>query len=354
MPLPRRHQFLMLGLAALIRAGAALAGGVDPLLPAHLQYRENAPCTEIAPPDITAMPHSEGDYAVCFSYGSADMISQRIGRAVSPIDIATGFFLGEADLLLRDPRELSAIDKSRRTIDVTEELNPSQTPWVDRMEGGEERHAIEIADARGLCPESDLPGDEGFRDYMHELYYFRFLALAQGQHKVCRKGLFGIPDRLRDPMADAANLSWKNYVDSHCHRFRSPVPLLPVTYRIADDFETLTRWKEKGWKPSAQQAREAFARIDYALDHRRYPVVGYSYEVYEKRLPGEREGDIDHSSVIVARKMMNGACHYMLQDDSGENCIKFYPKLHDRCILGRVWLSRSELLESLHSVTYLR
>lgn len=324
------------------------------MLPAHPHYREDAACSEVAPPPIADMPHSEGDYAVCFSYGSADMIAQRIGRPVSPVDIATGFFLGEADRLLQNWSELAAIDKTRRIIDVTDEFNPSLTPWVDRMEGGEERYAIEIANATGLCPESDLPAAESFRDYMHELYYFRFLALAQAEEKICRKGLFGLPARLRSPMADAANIAWKKYVDARCHRFRSPVPLLPVTYRIADDFETLTRWKAEGWEPSARQARQAFARIDYALDHKRYPVVGYSYEVYEKRLPGEREGDIDHSSVIVARKWMNGACHYMLQDDSGENCIKFYPKLHDRCILGRVWLSRSELLESLHSVTYLR
>jgi hypothetical protein len=324
------------------------------LLPAHAHYRENAPCTEIAPPVITEMPHAEGDYAVCFSYGSADMISQRIGRAVSPVDIATGFFLGEADRLLTDRRKLAALDKMRRMIDVSSEFNPSQTPWVDRMEGGDESFAAEIAGARGLCPESDLPAVESFRDYMHELYYFRFLALAQGEEKVCRKGLFGLPVRLRNPMADAANLAWKRYVDSRCHRFRSPVPLIPVTYSFADDFETLARWKYEGWKPSAKQAGEAFARIDYALDHRRYAAIGYSYEVFEKRSPGEHEADIDHSSVIVARKKMNGACHYMVQDDAGESCISFYPKLRNRCILGRVWLSRSELLESLHSVTYLR
>jgi hypothetical protein len=69
---------------------------------------------------------------------------------------------------------------------------------------------------------------------------------------------------------------------------------------------------------------------------------------------GERDRDIDHSSVIVARKMMDGACHYLAQDDSGESCVNFYSRLHNRCTLGRIWLTRPELRKTLHSVTYLR
>jgi hypothetical protein len=331
------------------------------LLPLHVRYRENAACSEIAPPPIEQMPHTEGDFAICFAYGAADMIAQRIGEPVSPVDLATGFFLADADRLLRygrrpfrDAASADAIALARLGIDVTHQFNPNLLPYVDRMEGGEELHAVRIANARGLCRESDLPSTEGFRDYMGVLYYFHFRALTATTTRICRKGLFGLPRKLRDDIADAANIAWLDYVEKRCRRFPSPVPLKPLIYHIAADLETLLRQKAQGWTPSPARQRQAFARIDYALDHNRYPAIGYGYEILEKRRPNEHDQDIDHSSVIVARKKIDGDCHYMVQDDSGENCIKFYPGLRDRCTLGRIWLTRPELLESLHTVTYLR
>jgi hypothetical protein len=349
-------------LAALALIAPACAIGADRgLLPANPNYRENIACSTIAPPPMIAMPHSEGDFAICFAYGSADMIAQRIGVAVSPVDLATGYFLADADHPLRygpkefrDPAAAFSIAESRRGVDITNEANPRRTPYVDRLEGGEERFAVQIANVRGLCRERDLPSIDGFRHYVGPLFYFRFLALAATETKICRKGLFGVPPELRDDMADAANIAWLHYVETSCRRFKSPVPLMPVTYRIVDDLEALMRRKATGWTPSPAQEYEAFARIDYALDHQRFPVIGYSYEVLQKRMPGERDRDIDHSSVIVARKMMDGACHYLVQDDSGESCVNFYPHLRDRCTLGRIWLTRPELRRSLHSVTYLR
>jgi hypothetical protein len=356
----RQFRSAILAVLALIAPTQAIGANLA-LLPENPRYRENVACSTIAPPPIVEMPHSEGDFAVCFAYGAADMIAQRIGVAVSPVDLATGYFLADADHPLRygrpglrDSAAAFSIAESRKGVDVTIESNPRRTPYVNRLEGGEERFAVQIANARGLCHESDLPSNEGFRHHLGQLFYFRFLALAATQTKICRKGLFGVPPELRDDMADAVNIAWLNYVETRCQRFKSPVPLKPVTYHLMKDLATLLHRKAKGWRWSPAQALEAFARIDYALDHKRYPVVGYSYEVLEKRMPGERDGDVDHSSVIVARKMMGGACHYMVQDDSGESCVNFYPRLHDRCTLGRIWLTRPELHETLHSVTYLR
>jgi len=38
------------------------------------------------------MPNSQGDSAICYAYAAADMISQRIGLAVSALDVATTFY----------------------------------------------------------------------------------------------------------------------------------------------------------------------------------------------------------------------------------------------------------------------
>jgi hypothetical protein len=223
------------------------------LLPKNPRYRQNVACSTIASPKMIEMPHSEGDFAVCFAYGSADMIAQRIGVAVSPVDLATGYFLADVDHQLRygrpaqrDPAGAISIAESRRGVDVTAESNPRRTPYMDRLEGGEERFAAQIANVRGLCRESDLPSKEGFRHYVGQLFYFRVLALAATETKICRKGLFGVPPELRDDMADAVNIAWLNYVETRCRRFKSPVPLKPVTYSIVYDLEALLRQKAKG------------------------------------------------------------------------------------------------------------
>ena len=301
------------------------------------------------------MPHSEGDYAICFAYGSADMISQRIGVAVSPVDLATTFFYAQPEKRFASASPLlEALQTHRENVDITHDLNPAHIPFINKLEGGEENYTIMLANHRGLCRESDLPSKDGFHDYFGVLFDYRFEALAARHEKICRKEFFGVPQTIRGDEADYANAQWLKYVDRRCHRFKSPAPLIPVVYRFALDLVDLMDKRADGWTPTPAQIGHAFGMIDYALEHHRYPAIGYSYEALEKRLPTEGLRDIDHSSVIIGRKKIGGACHYLVQDDTGENCINFYPKLHDRCVLGRIWLSRSELLESLHSVMYLR
>jgi hypothetical protein len=325
------------------------------LLPAHPVYSESEACGAIEPPAFDRMPHNDGDYAICFSYGAADMVSQRVGFAVSPLDLATAYFYAEPQARFTPQRPQSRELLTHRTnIDVSADFNPARVPFVDKLEGGEENFAILLANRRGLCRESDLPSMEGFRDYFGLLAWWRFRASAARAQKLCRKEFFGVPESMRGDEADYVNAHWLKYAEGRCNRAKSPVPLIPVVYRLSHDLVTLMEQRAEGWTPSPAQARRVFGMIDYALEHHRYPAVGYSYEALEKRLPTEGERDIDHSSVIIGRKKIGGACHYLVQDDAGENCIKFYPKLHDRCALGRIWLSRSELLEQMHSVMYLR
>ena len=329
-------------LAALLFFGQAIlaparAASVDALLPSHPAYRENKACDPIEPPPFDHMPHNDGDYAICFSYGAADMISQRVGAPVSALDLATAYFYAEPQGRFTPATSMSRELLTHRTnIDVTADFNPAHVPYVDKLEGGEENFAILLANRRGLCRESDLPSQDGFRDYVGLLAWWRFRALAARGQKVCRKEFFGVPEPMRGDEADYLNAQWLKYSEGRCHRFKSPVPLIPVVYRLSHDLVTLLEQKARGWKPSPAQVRRVFGMIDFALEHHRYPAVGYSYEALEKRLPTEGERDIDHSSVIIGRRKIAGACHYLVQDDAGENCIKLYPKLHDRCVLGRI------------------
>ncbi len=57
---------------------------------------------------------------------------------------------------------------------------------------------------------------------------------------------------------------------------------------------------------------------------------------------------------MIARKKIGSACHYMVEDNSGETCYRFHPHIRERCVLGRVWLSENELKDAVYSVIYLR
>src|SRR3954452_17509623 len=91
----------------------------DPhILPASPRYVRNAQCDAVQitmPPSTHRLPGSnlispkpadvpvgKGESAICFAYATADMISQRIGRAVSPLDVATKFYFA-------DPTHLAAV-----------------------------------------------------------------------------------------------------------------------------------------------------------------------------------------------------------------------------------------------------
>jgi hypothetical protein len=150
------------------------------------------------------------------------------------------------------------------------------------------------------------------------------------------------------------NDAWVRYVEQRCHRIQSPAPLLPISYRAAVDQREVVERKRAGKDISRQDKAHMFAMIDYALDHRRNPTIGYSFYLLEARAPDDPDEFADHSSMVLARKKIGGVCHYLVQDNTGEFCTSLLPNIERRCSAGRIWLNERELNETLYSVTYLR
>ena len=172
------------------------------------------------------------------------------------------------------------------------------------------------------------------------------------QPKMCYRAVAGAPRKVRDPVADGFNARWLRYVDETCRRVASPVPLLPVSFRFAQDQEEFLSM-EITPRLRAKQAK-IIDMVNYALDNVRFPVVGYSYYILQPRAPDDPDRFADHSSVVIARKKIDGSCFYMVEDNSGETCWRFHPHIRERCVLGRVWLSEDELKGAAYSVIYLR
>ena len=75
-------------------------------------------------------------------------------------------------------------------------------------------------------------------------------------------------------------------------RFSTPVPLLPIVFRTAEDQEAL-----EGKSGASIDSRQILRIIDYALDKGRHPVIGYSYYALQSRAPSDTDRFADHSSL---------------------------------------------------------
>ena len=373
---------LALMVSGLLTAAARAEGGFDPrILPAHPLYARNAGCRPVrlavpAPthrlpgsnlisPQPSAVPMGQGDSAICFAYATADMISQRVGRVVSPLDVATKFYFADPArlALTRNPliqAHLRAhpqvhrdIAWSRNAVEVSRDGNLRGEPYFDKLEGGEEDAAALLYNLDGLCDERDLPSHEGYA------HFTRTFAALRARPRLTRpplspRHLGATVPHLRSRRADPFNAEWRALVEERCRRRASPVPLLPVSYRVAANQHAFMEMNETGRPPSRDRIARMLAMIDYALDHRRAPAVGYSWFILQARLASDPDTAADHSSTIVARRRAGGTCQYLVQDNTGEYCSRMRDGIGARCRDGRVWLTEGELSRTLYSVIYLR
>lgn len=370
-------------LGAFVGAQAAFAYDVDRrILPRAPAYKRNAACAPVrlevprsrhfaidgslVCPTPADMPLTQGDSAMCFAYATADMISQRIGMVVSPMDVATKYYFADpARLALIDEPELrhniaahgdlaAVVRHSRDAVDISRDGNAARQPLFDKLEGGEEDLAALLYNVGGVCLDTDLPSFDGYkfaRDFLRRSLLRA--TLAPGPNASYR-ALGTTPASLRSRTADAYNAAWVAETNRLCRRRPSPVPLLPVSYRIAPDRQAILEELQSGRKIARAKQDRMMAMIDYALDHGRAPAVGYTYWVLEEREAHDPDITADHSSIVLARRRADGACQYQVQDNTGEYCAAMKPEIRMRCENGRIWLTDAELREAAYSVVYLR
>ncbi|GJE18150.1 hypothetical protein [Methylobacterium marchantiae] len=379
----RRARHAIAGLvAALSLVGRAPADEIDRrILPVAPAYDRNPTCATVAAtipfeihtgtrdvgisPSPKDLPLNQGESAICFAYATADMISHRIDRAVAPLDVATKFYFADPEKLaaIPDPRlrrHLRAhptyradIAWSRNNAEVTRDGNPGLEPYFDKIEGGEEDTAALLYNIGGYCEDRDLPSNDGYRYVMPTLRSLRYRTRLHAPKQSFRS-VAATASHLRSRRADPFNAAWIAHVESVCRRAPLPVPLLPVSYRVAASQADFADMIESGRHPSKRKLDRILAMVDYALDHRRVPTVGYSWYLLEARDPKDPDLFADHASPVIGRRREGGVCQYRIQDNTGEYCGRLRDGIRERCDNGRVWVTEKELRETLYSVTYLR
>ncbi len=308
---------------------------------------------------------SQGDSAICFAYATADMISQREGIIVSALDVATQYYYADASRLMtlhnpqlqrylrEHPQMMAEILEDRNDTDVSRDHNPKQLPYFDKLEDGQEDAAALLYNTTGLCSDRDLPSFDGYAQHVRLFSTLRYRA-GITLHDRSYRSLAGTVEKLRNPLTDPFNASWLAYVGHACKRIPLPAPLLPVSYRIADNQLDFMDRLEHGHPPTRAESDRLLGMIDYALDHHRTPTIGYSWYLLEDRDPKDPDMAADHSSTLLGRRRVGSTCQYHLQDNTGEYCARMRPGIAARCRLGRIWVTDEELRRTLYSVIYLR
>jgi hypothetical protein len=321
----------------------------DPyLLPTNVRYTRNSKCNAVnihmprsrhsavdenmISPKPADMPLSQGDSAICFAYATADMISQRVGTEVSPLDVATKYYFADPSRLAQSTnpdlqRHLrgmgdyrAAIAEARATMEVSVEDNPSQNPYIDKLEDGDEGIAALLYNIGGLCRDQDLPSYDGFSHFSGYLDLLRKWMEVFPPAQYSRMSLAGAAPAALSPKTDAFNAVWISRVERQCRRRPLPAPLLPVSYRVSADQASLMQVLAEGRPPSDAQVDRMFSMIDYALDNGRAPAVGYSWFALEAAAPEDTDLAADHLSVIIGRRKVGTTCQYRVQDNTGEYC----------------------------------
>ncbi|KQP75119.1 hypothetical protein ASF60_08270 [Methylobacterium sp. Leaf113] len=364
----------------LLSSVTAARAQVDPrILPLHPAYARNPTCAPVAAtipfdvhegtrdvalsPSPREMPLNQGESAICFAYATADMISHRLGRQISPLDVATKTYFADPERLTAIPAlraHLKAhpnwradIAWSRNAAEMSNIGNPKLLPYFDKIEGGEEDTAALLYNIGGLCEDRDLPSNDGYRYADRTLRALRYRSRL-APRPLCFRSLAGTVPHLRDSRTDTFNAGWIAHVEARCRRVPLPVPLLPVSYRVAANQAEFAALREAGRPPGRRAVARILAMIDYALDHGRVPTIGYSWYLLEDRDPKDPDLHADHASPVIGRRKVGGSCQYRVQDNTGEYCARMREGMREACDNGRVWVDEEALRRTLYSVTYLR
>lgn len=341
-------------LTALVLATHLYADAYLPAAPAVSSRR----CAPIDYRPVLPAAKSQGDTGFCFSYTSADLINQRLGVNVSALDLAMAFYFADAGRLRRTrepalreyltahPRFEQEIEAARAREDVAID---GQHPFFHHLEGGFEAPALLLANTRGLCDDSKMRSEGGFREHMDVLAFLENRA-SRGVG-VVGKDVARLHPRFRDGVADLFHTEWLRYVQVRCGHRPPPIALLPLDFAIAANSADFLRGRTEGRLGDAEQ-EQVLARVDYALDHARVAAIGLDLNTLLKATQDGDDGD--HSVTVVGRRPSRAGCEYLVRDSSGYECGDFQSGIGRRCTDRHLWLKESELKRSLYSVTYLR
>jgi len=316
-----------------------------------------------APVDLRAdlgAPRDQGNTGWCFSHTTADLISHKTRVRVSAFDLGIQFAATEIadlenspsravqDYLREVPALLQVIKEAREDDRGT--LAPETILTDDGIfsHGGVEDAALLMANHRGLCEDRFFKGGEdGFNQHLKEMR--RWV-------KYNREDPAGISSPHDIP--EASKPIFRKILGWLEHQCGSRVPLrdalVPRALYAANSLKDFLNRSPTPDFPLKELQKALWTEVDRALNEKKVAAVGYSAFDITEQAPEETTLDGDHSSIIAARRPVNGECQYFVRNSWGASCELYLPAWLKSCEEkdGGVWVRQADLKTIYSVVTY--
>ena len=314
-------------------------------------------CSNVELFDRLGPPRDQDGTAWCFANSAADLITAATGTRVETFDVAFNLFFGDSQRVRNHPdsRLQSHIRKSQFFARRLPEARRSPREFARALNsdtgvvniGGEDDDVITMANARGLCRESNFrAGREHLQPNRQVQENLREIWRLHQSQRTGRPGEFcpvtsgTSPDTPRG-LRPALRYSMQQWIEQRCGE-RVPLrqPLVPVARREATSVEEFFRNH-----PTPRRRQEAMGRlwreIDSTLDSGRPISIGFNAnDLHADSNINAR--DADHSSVIAARRERNGQCEYFVRNHYGHQC-GYRAGIQCDSRLGGAWIRREHL-----------
>ncbi|MBT7608459.1 MAG: hypothetical protein HN576_01805 [Bacteriovoracaceae bacterium] len=275
---------------------------------------------------------SQDSIGWCYAFAAADILSHEIGKKISAVDVANAYNTGSWD-------------------DMWDEHESDMT-------GGFIASALEAAQKRGLCLESQMPSEDHsfankkLKNAILELekFYKDYAVTLKDPTKGTKKIFAGIKcteatsawkaifpklNAGKIVMAIGKSSSANVYIDNLIKKMCNPrlKPKKIVTVEADDMFTSVD---------------SLMTSMDASLAKGK--IIGLSYtanmlnDVYD-------ESTSNHASLVVARKFnaKTGSCEYLIRNSWGTGC-SYDPRLG--CEEGNIWMPEEYMRRSIRGITY--
>ncbi len=288
---------------------------------------KNCSTVDLRGPDLGPV-RNQDTVGWCFGFTAADLVSYRIKKRVSAIDVSITFYNKMKEM----PRDAIL----------------SQTG------GGQSMSALESSIQDGFCAESDLPSEDyvfpkncGQAGGQQIADIIKSIEKMHDAHEkvttTCQLG--GIPSVFKNLSADeiqkvlnAPKLSAFQMIlelqNQNCKNRIKPDKKLRMRGGLRDGYDTL---------------------LDIDAQLNKSNPVSYNYDANFLLPPSERSGIANHYSSIVGRRFdkKTNSCQYLIRNSWGRSCNIYPPPLDSQCEEGNIWVDEETIGKSVIGIHYL-
>ncbi len=311
----------------------------------------------------------------CYAHSAAELVTQKLQTRVSAFDLAASYLLNDErkisnnknsavqKALRQDPRFFARLKEWRLDEPSSYSARKILTDRGFYYLGGYEQDAILLSAEDGYCADKNLPG--GALLFERHLKDLQACARSHCGRSGFQKCGFPAPIKMgeiQSPNSRALASLFKIWVNRKCGpRLKPASPLVAASVDAAEDLDDYNKKLLRGELQRTQVLSLLFKEIDSKLEQGKAVSIGY--DLLDVSPPDQvlvRTGESaaidqsDHSSVIAARKKINGICHYFVRTHMGFSC-PYLPQFKGFCEPreGGLWVKPSDI-RSLYTVVHIQ